>query len=162
MSCNVTSEWIPVMLRLMAVKRMDNVAIIVKDLKAAIAFFTELGLKLEGEATVEGKWVDDCIGVDGARSRIAMMRMPDGHGAVELSQFERPTSIDAGLGKSPVNTLGMHRIMFAVDDLDEVLTRLRKHGAKVVREVVQYEDIYRLCYIRGPEGIFIGLAQALK
>lgn len=141
-------------------KRMDNVAIVVEDLKASIAFFTELGLKLEGEATVEGPWVDRCIGIDGARSDIAMMRMPDGHGGIELTKFQTPRATTAE-PNAPVNTLGIRRIMFAVDDIDEVLARLRTHGAELMGEVVQYEDQYRLCYLRGPEGVIVALAQEI-
>ncbi len=141
--------------------RMDNIGIVVNDLKAVIAFFAELGLELEGETTVEGKWVDRIVGLDGVKSEIAMMRTPDGHGRLELSKFQRPTAI--GRKQSvPVNTLGIGRIMFAVEDIEEVLTRLRAHGAELIGEVVQYEDIYLLCYVRGPEGIIIALAQELN
>ena len=139
---------------------MDNVAIVVDDLKAAIAFFVELGLKLEGEMTVEGQWVDRIVGLDGVRSDIAMMRTPDGHSRLELTKFQKPTAIRAG--QNAVNTFGMGRIMFAVEDIDEVLARLQARGATLVGEVVQYEDKYRLCYIRGPEGIVVALAQQLS
>ena len=139
---------------------MDNVAIVVDDLDAAMAFFAELGLELEGEATVEGPSVDRIVGLDGVRSDIAMMRTPDGHGRLELTKFQAPPAVSAG-PNAPVNTLGMGRIMFAVDDIDEVLARLQAHGAELVGEVVQYEDSYRLCYIRGPEGIVLALAQPL-
>jgi catechol 2,3-dioxygenase-like lactoylglutathione lyase family enzyme len=141
-------------------KRMDNVAIVVQDLEPAIAFFTELGLELEGETTVEGPWVDRCIGIDGARSDIAMLRMPDGHGGIELTKFQTPRATTAE-PNAPVNTLGIRRIMFAVDDIDDVLARLRTHGAELVGEIVQYEDQYRLCYLRGPEGIILALAQEI-
>ncbi len=146
----------------MALKRMDNVLIVVEDLEAAKAFFIELGMVLEGEMPIEGRWVDRCIGIDGARSEIAMLRTPDGHGGVELDRFHRPQAVRGEARDAPVNTLGIRRIMFAVDDLDDVLQRLRKHGAELVGEVVQYEDVYRLCYVRGPEGILVGLAEELR
>src|ERR687892_345903 len=145
----------------MTVQRMDNVGIVVEDLKAAIAFFHELGLELEGETTVEGQWVDRVIGLDGVRSDIVMMRTPDGHGRLELSKFQRPTAISADPTNAPANTLGIRRIMFAVDDIDDVVARLQKHGAELVGEVAQYEDKYRLCYLRGPEGILVALAEQL-
>jgi len=145
----------------MTVKRMDNVLIVVEDLEAAIAFFAELGLELEGQATVEGEWVDRIVGLDGVRSDIATMRTPDGHGRIELDKFHTPKAVRAGPENAPVNTLGIGRIMFAVDDIDAVLARLLAHGAELVGEVVQYEDSYRLCYIRGPEGIIIALAEQL-
>ena len=140
---------------------MHNVAIIVDDLKAAIAFFTELGLELEGEMTVEGEWVDRIVALDGVRSDIAMMRTPDGHSRLELTKFQRPTAISIDRN-APVNTLGIRRIMFAVEDIKEVLTRLQAHGAELVGEMVQYEDQYLLCYVRGPEGILIALAEPLR
>jgi catechol 2,3-dioxygenase-like lactoylglutathione lyase family enzyme len=140
---------------------MDNVAIVVNDLKAAIEFFTELGLVLDGEATVEGEWVDRIVGLEGVRSDIAMMRTPDGQGKIELTKFQKPGAVGAK-SNAPVNALGMGRIMFAVEDIDDVLARLQGRGAKLVGEVVQYEDAYRLCYIRGPEGILIALAQELS
>jgi catechol 2,3-dioxygenase-like lactoylglutathione lyase family enzyme len=139
---------------------MDNVAIVVDDLKAAIAFFVELGLELEAETTVEGAWVDQIVGLDGVRSDIAMMRTPDGHGRIELTKFVTPPAVSAQ-PNAPVNTLGMGRIMFAVDDIDDVLARLQTHGAELVGDVVRYEDAYRLCYVRGPEGVIIALAQPL-
>jgi catechol 2,3-dioxygenase-like lactoylglutathione lyase family enzyme len=142
----------------MTILRMDNVSIVVDDLKAAIAFFVELGLELEGEATVEGRSVDRIVGLDGVRSDVAMMRMPDGHGRIELSKFHSPPATKAE-PNPPVNRLGMGRIMFAVDDIEDVLARLQAHGAELVGEVVQYEDSYRLCYIRGPEGILVALAE---
>ena len=143
--------------------RMDNVGIIVDDLEAAIAFFTELGLELEGEATVEGAWVDGVVGLDGARSDIAMMRTPDGHGRLELSKFHAPTAIDADLKNAPMNTLGLCRVMFAVDDIDDVVARLRAgHGAELVGEVAQYGDSYRLCYLRGPAGFTVAVAEQLR
>src|SRR5262245_17786399 len=145
----------------MTLLRMDNVLLVVDDLKAAIAFFTELGLELEGETTVEGSWVDRIVGLDGVRSDIAIMRTPDGHGRLELDKFHTPAAVRADPEDAPVNTLGIRRIMFAVDDIDEVLARLRAHGAELVGEVVQYKDQYRLCYVRGPEGIIIALAEPL-
>ena len=140
---------------------MDNVAIVVDDLQAAIAFFVELGLELEGEATVEGQWVDRVVGLDGVRSDIAMLRTPDGHGRLELAKFHTPPATTAE-PNAPVNTLGMGRIMFAVDDIEDVLARLQAHGAELVGEVVQYEDTYRLCYLRDPEGIVVALAEQLS
>jgi len=140
---------------------MDNVGIVVDDLKAAIAFFVELGLKVEGEMTVEGRWVDRVVGLEGVRSDIAMMRTPDGHGRLELAKYQRPRAASAERKEAPANTLGMHRIMFAVDDIEDVLTRLRAHGAKLIGEVTQYENTYRLCYLRGPEGIIVALAEQL-
>jgi catechol 2,3-dioxygenase-like lactoylglutathione lyase family enzyme len=140
---------------------MDNVGIVVDDLKAAIAFFVELGLELEGEATVEGQSVDRLVGLDGVRSDIAMLRTPDGHSRLELSKFHTPPATTAE-PNAPVNTLGMGRIMFAVDDIEDVLARLQGHGAELVGEVVRYEDSYRLCYVRGPEGILVALAEPLS
>ncbi len=143
------------------IERMDNVGIVVDDLKAAVAFFGELGLELEGEATVEGESVDRLVGLEGVRSDIAMMRTPDGQGRVELSRFHSPAAITVEPKNAPVDALGMGRIMFAVDDLEEVLARLQAHGAELLGEVVQYENSYRLCYVRGPEGILIALAEEL-
>ena len=143
------------------IERMDNVGIVVDDLAAAIAFFVELGLELEGEATVEGRWVDRVVGLDGVRSDIAMLRTPDGHGRLELSKFHAPAAVSAE-PNAPVNTLGMGRIMFAVDDIDAVVAGLRARGSELVGEVVQYEDSYRLCYVRGPEGIIVALAEQLS
>src|ERR1700727_305421 len=145
----------------MALKRMDNVGIVVDDLDAAIAFFRELGLDLEGRATVEGEWAGRVTGLGDQRVEIAMLRTPDGHGRLELSRFLTPPSV-ADHRNAPVNALGYLRVMFAVDDIDETLERLRKRGAQLVGEVVQYKDAYRLCYIRGPEGLLIGLAQELS
>jgi catechol 2,3-dioxygenase-like lactoylglutathione lyase family enzyme len=146
----------------MALKRMDNVGIVVEDLGPAIEFFRELGLKLEGRAMVEGEWAGRVTGLGDQRVEIAMMRTPDGHSRLELSRFIAP-SVVADHRNAPVNSLGYLRVMFAVDDIDETLARLRKHGAELVSsEVVQYEDSYRLCYIRGPEGLLIGLAQELS
>lgn len=140
---------------------MDNVGIVVEDLDAAIAFFTDLGLELEGRAQVAGDWADGVTGLRGMRLEIAMMRTPDGHSRLEMSRFLAPPVV-ADHRDAPVNALGYLRVMFAVDDIDDTLARLRKRGAKLVGEVVQYEDVYRLCYIRGPEGILIGLAQQLE
>ncbi len=140
---------------------MDNVLIVVDDLEASKAFFAELGMILEGETTVEGDTVGRLIGLQNVRSTIAMMRTPDGHGRIELDKFHTPDAFSAGLDKAPVNTLGIRRIMFAVDDLDELVARLRTKGAELVGEIVQYEDSYRLAYIRGPEGIMVGLAEQL-
>jgi catechol 2,3-dioxygenase-like lactoylglutathione lyase family enzyme len=144
----------------MTVTRLDNVGIVVEDIDAAIAFFTELGLELEGRAPVEGGWADGVTGLRDMRVEIAMMRTPDGHGRLELSRFLAPRVI-ADHRRAPVNALGYLRVMFAVEDLDETLARLGERGAKLVGDVVQYADMYRLCYIRGPEGILIGLAQQL-
>jgi len=141
--------------------QMHNVGIVVDDLKAAIAFFAELGLELEGETTVEGQWVDRIVGLNGVRSDIAMMRTPDGHSRLELTKFQRPTATSVQLN-APVNTLGIRRIMFAVEDIREVFARLQAHGAALVGEIVQYEDLYLLCYVRGPEGIVIALAEPLR
>ena len=146
----------------MTILRMDNVGIVVDDLKAAIAFFVELGLELEGETTVEGASVDRTVGLDGVRSDIAMLRTPDGHSRLELSKFHTPTAVSAEPKSAPVNTLGIRRIMFAVDDIEDVLARLQATGAELVGEVVQYEDSYRLCYVRGPEGIMVALAEPLS
>ena len=143
------------------IQRMDNVGIVVDDLAGAIAFFVELGLELEGEATVEGELVDRVVGLDGVRSDIAMLRTPDGHGRVELSKFHTPAAVSAE-PNAPVNRLGMGRIMFAVDDIDAVLAGLRARGSELVGEVVQYGNSYRLCYVRGPEGILIALAEQLS
>ena len=144
----------------MTVKRMDNVGIVVADLDAAIAFFTELGLVLEGRAPIAGDWADRVTGLRDMRVEIAMMRTPDGHGRLELSRFLAPP-VAADHRRAPVNALGYLRVMFAVDDIDATLGRLLKRGATLVGDVVQYADMYRLCYIRGPEGILIGLAQEL-
>src|SRR3982751_5860675 len=144
----------------MAVKRMDNVGIVVDDLEATIHFFAELGLELEGRAMVEGEWAGRVTGLGDQRVEIAMMRTPDGHSRLELSRFLAPPVV-ADHRNAPVNALGYLRVMFAVDDLDDTLARLREQGAQLVDEVVQYEDVYRLCYVRGPEGILIGLAEQI-
>src|SRR5215211_2710482 len=144
----------------MALKRMDNVGIVVDDLEATIDFFRELGLELEGRATIEGDWAGRVTGLRDQRVEIAMMRTPDGHGRIELSRFLTPPPV-ADHRNAPVNALGYLRVMFAVDDLDNTLARLREHGAQLVGEVVQYKDVHRLCYVRGPEGILIGLAEQI-
>ena len=144
----------------MAVKRMDNVGIVVESLDTAISFFTELGLTLEGRATIEGEWAGRVTGLGSQHVEIAMMVTPDGHSRLEISRFLTPPPV-ADNRNAPVNALGYLRVMFAVDDLDETLARLYKHGAQLVGEVVRYEDVYRLCYIRGPEGLLIGLAEPL-
>ena len=145
----------------MTLQRMDNVLIVVDDLEAAKAFFAELGMELEGETTVEGPYVDSLIGLKDVRATLAMMRTPDGHGRIELDKFHTPPAVRAEPESAPANTLGIRRIMFAVDDIDDVVARLRSHGAELVGEIAQYEDIYRLCFLRGPEGILIGLAEQL-
>jgi catechol 2,3-dioxygenase-like lactoylglutathione lyase family enzyme len=139
---------------------MDNVGIVVESLDAAIPFFTELGLELEGRGAVEGEWAGRVTGLGDQRVEIAMMRTPDGHGRLELSRFVTPPVV-ADHRKAPVNALGYLRVMFAVDDIHDTLARLRKHGAQLVGEVVQYQNVYLLCYVRGPEGVLIGLAQEL-
>lgn len=145
----------------MTIQRMDNVGIVVDDLDAAVAFFVELGMELEGKAQIEGPWADRTVGLDGIRCDIAMMRTPDGHGRLELAKYRNPAAIGAGPQNPPHNTLGMHRVMFAVDDIEDVVARLRAHGAELLGEVAQYEDICKLCYIRGPEGIIVALAEQL-
>ena len=145
----------------MALRRMDNVLIVVDDLEAVKAFFIELGMKLEGEMPLEGRLVDRLVGLENVRCEIAMLRTPDGHGGIELDKFHTPAAIGAEQKKAPVNTLGIRRIMFAVDNIDDVLARLRAHGAELIGEVVPYEDKYRLCYLRGPEGIIVALAEEL-
>jgi catechol 2,3-dioxygenase-like lactoylglutathione lyase family enzyme len=146
----------------MTIRRMDNVLIVVDDLKAATAFFTELGMELEGQTQVEGDFVDRTVGLDGVRADIVMMRTPDGHGRVELSKFHTPPAIRSEPHNAPANTLGLRRIMFAVDDIDDILARLRRHGAELVGEMAQYEESYRLCFVRGPEGFIVGLAEQLS
>ncbi len=144
----------------MALQRMDNVGIVVESLDDAVSFFTELGLTLEGRGLIEGEWAGRVTGLGPQRVEIAMMVTPDGHSRLELSRFLSPSTV-ADHRKAPVNALGYLRVMFTVDDLDETLVRLRKHGARLVGDVVQYEETYRLCYIRGPEGLLIGLAEEL-
>jgi catechol 2,3-dioxygenase-like lactoylglutathione lyase family enzyme len=145
----------------MALQRMDNVLIVVEDLEAAKAFFTELGMELEGETTVEGPAVDATVGLTGVRADITMLRPPDGHGGVELTRYHRPRAVRAEPEDAPAHALGIRRIMFAVEDIDDVVARLRRHGAELVGEMAQYGDSYRLCFLRGPEGIIIGLAEQL-
>jgi catechol 2,3-dioxygenase-like lactoylglutathione lyase family enzyme len=146
----------------MTIRRLDNILIVVEDLEAAKAFFGELGMELEGETQVEGPWVDSVVGLDGVRADIATLRTPDGHGRVELTRFHTPPAVRAEPENAPANALGLRRIMFTVDDLDDVVVRLRTHGAELLREIAQYEDVYRLCFMRGPEGIIIGLAEQLS
>lgn len=143
----------------MTIQRMDNVAIVVGDLDAAIEFFTELGLALEGRALIEGDFADQTVGLDGIRSEIAMMRTPDGHGRLELTKYIAPEASAPEPAIPAPNTLGLHRVMFAVDDLDDTLARLRPLGGVPLREVANYEDQYRLCYLRGPAGIIVALAE---
>src|SRR3954462_10750408 len=145
----------------MAIRRMDNVLIVVEDIDAVIAFFVELGMELEGRGPVEGAWVERVIGLADVREDIAMLRIPGAPGGIELAQFHQPPAIRAEPRDAPANTLGIRRVMFAVDDIDAAVARLGAHGAGLVGEVVQYEDVYRLCYIRGPEGIVVGLAEEL-
>lgn len=146
----------------MAIQRMDNVGIVVEDLKAAIAFFTALGMELEGEATIEGPWADRTVGLDGVKCDVAMLRTPDNHGRLELSKFHAPPVIRRTPEPAPVNALGYLRVMFAVDDIDDTVARLQAMGGELVGEIVRYEDVYRLCYMRGPEGILVGLAEQLS
>ena len=143
----------------MTVLRMDNVAVVVEDLDAAVAFFTELGLELEGRSPIEGAVADLTVGLDGVRTEIAMMRTPDGHGRLELTTYDHPPPLAA---EPPApNTVGLHRVMFAVDDVEGTLTRLRPHGAELLGEVARYEDVYLLCYLRGPSGIVVALAEQI-
>ncbi len=143
----------------MTLVRLDNIAIVVDDLDAAIAFFAELGMEFEARQWIEGPWADQTVGLEGVRSEIAMMRMPDGLGRVELTQYHAPDVVRTD--PAPANTLGLHRIMFAVDDIDDTIERLRGHGATVIGEVAQYEDMFRLCYLRGPAGIIVALAEQI-
>ncbi|MEU6143418.1 VOC family protein [Streptomyces sp. NPDC047081] len=145
----------------MAIKRMDNVLIVVDDLDAVIAFFVELGMELEGSGPVEGRWVERIIGLDDVRQDVAMLRVPDAPGRIELVRFHQPKAVQPEPKNAPANTLGIRRIMFAVDDIEDVITRLRTHGAELVGTVEQFENIYRLCYVRGPEDIVVGLAEEL-
>ncbi len=145
----------------MTIQRMDNILIVVEDLEAAKAFFAELGMQLEGETTVQGDWVDRVVGLNGVRADIALMRTPDGHGKVELTKYHTPPAIKTEPENAPANALGLRRIMFTVDDVDDVVARLCRHSAELVGEIAQYKDTYRLCFLRGPEGIIIGLAEEL-
>jgi catechol 2,3-dioxygenase-like lactoylglutathione lyase family enzyme len=146
----------------MTLKRMDHVSIVVADLEAAVAFFTELGMELEGRAPIEGRWADRVNGFDDLLVDIAMLRTPDGHGKVELTKFHSPAAISAEPDPAPSNTLGIRSIMFEVDDIEDTVARLRPHGAELVGEIAQYEDIYLLCYVRGPQGIIVALAEQLR
>jgi catechol 2,3-dioxygenase-like lactoylglutathione lyase family enzyme len=146
----------------MTLRRMDNVLIVVENLEAAEAFFAELGMELEGQTTVEGTWAGKVIGLDNVRADITMLRTPDGHGRVELSRFHSPPAVRAEPEDAPANALGIRRIMFAVEDIDDVVARLRSHGAELLDEIAQYENLYRLCFVRGPEGILVGLAEQLQ
>lgn len=145
----------------MTIQRMDNVLIVVEDIDTVISFFVELGMELEGKGSIEGRWVERVIGIDGVREDVAMLRTPDGHGRVELAMFHTPKAIGVEPKDAPTNTLGIRRIMFAVNDIEDVIARLRTHGAELVGELAQFEDSYRLCYVRGPEGIVVGLAEQL-
>jgi catechol 2,3-dioxygenase-like lactoylglutathione lyase family enzyme len=144
-----------------AIQRMDNVAIVVDDLDAAVRFFAELGLELEGRASIEGVWADRTVGLDGVRSEIAMMVTPDGHSKLELTKYHAPVASGAEPANPPPNSLGLHRVMFAVDDIDDTIARLRHHGAELLGEVAQYETTFRLCYLRGPAGIIVALAEQI-
>ena len=145
----------------MALQRMDNVLIVVEDLDAATAFFKELGMELEGETQVEGSWAGEVVGLENVRADIVMLRTPDGTNRVELSKFHTPPAVRAEPEDAPANALGIRRIMFTVDDIDDTVARLQTHGAELLDKIAQYEDIYRLCFLRGPEGIIIGLAEPL-
>ncbi|MCZ4610493.1 VOC family protein [Streptomyces sp. Lzd4kr] len=146
----------------MTIQRMDNVLIVVDDLDAVIAFFVELGMELEGKGPLEWRGAERVIGLDDVQQDVAMLRVPDGHGRVELAKFHRPKAITPEPKHAPANTLGLRRVMFAVDDIDDVVARVRAHGAELVGEIVQYENVYRLCYVRGPEDIVVGLAEQLS
>ncbi|PDP89589.1 glyoxalase [Glycomyces fuscus] len=140
---------------------MDHVGVVVDDLEAAVAFFVELGMEVEGEAPVEGAWVDRVTGLDDVRVDIAMMRTPDGHGRLELTRFRTPAAVSAEPANAPANTLGLRSVMFAVEDVEDVIARLRDHGAELVGELARYEDSYRLCYLRGPGGVIVSLAEQI-
>ena len=146
----------------MTIQRMDNVLIVVNDLEAAKAFFAELGMEIEGETQVEGSWAGEVVGLDDVRADIVMLRTPDGNSRVELTRFHTPPAVRAEPEDAPANALGIRRIMFTVDDIDDVVARLRTHGAELLDKIAQYEDRYRLCFMRGPEGIIIGLAEPLS
>ncbi|MFD8613447.1 VOC family protein [Streptomyces sp. NPDC059631] len=145
----------------MAIQRMDNVGIVVEDLDAAVAFFVELGMELEGRAEIEGLFADRCTGLDGVRCDIAMVRTPDGHSRLELAKYRNPAPVGTEPRDRPHNTLGMHRVMFAVDDIEDTVARLRPHGAELLGEIARFEDRYLLCYLRGPDGIIVALAEQL-
>lgn len=146
----------------MAIQRMDNVGIVVGDMDAAVAFFEELGMELEGRGQVEGLFADQCTGLDGVRCEIAMLRTPDGHSRLELATYRNPVASSPGPRDRPHNILGTHRVMFAVDDIEDTVARLRPHGAELVGEIARFEDVYLLCYLRGPDGIIVGLAEQLR
>jgi catechol 2,3-dioxygenase-like lactoylglutathione lyase family enzyme len=146
----------------MAIQRMDNVAIVVDDLDAAIAFFVELGMELEGRQVIEGRFAERVVGLDGLRTEIAMMRIPDAPGRLELTKYHQPTAVRATPEVAPPNTLGLHRVMFAVDDIRDTVARLEKHGAALLDDISQYEDAFLLCYLRGPSGIIVALAEQLR
>ncbi|MEU6658745.1 VOC family protein [Streptomyces sp. NPDC046821] len=145
----------------MTIRRMDNVLVVVDDLDAVITFFVELGMELEGRSPLEGRWAERVIGLENVKQEIAMLRTPDGHGRVELAKFHKPVAITPEPKEAPSNTLGLRRIMFTVDDINDVIARLRAHGAELVGTVERFQDSYLLCYVRGPEGIVIGLAEQL-
>jgi catechol 2,3-dioxygenase-like lactoylglutathione lyase family enzyme len=145
----------------MNIKRLDHVSVVVEDLTAAVAFFTALGMTVEGEMPIEGTWVDRVNAIEGIRLDIVMMKTPDGHGQLELTKFHNPPLVDLQPAIAPPNALGLRSIMFAVENLDDTLAQLRGHGAELIGEVVQYEDMYRLCYVRGPAGIIVSLAEEL-
>jgi catechol 2,3-dioxygenase-like lactoylglutathione lyase family enzyme len=159
--CGPAARCVLYRLAAMTIQRMDNVAIVVDDLDAAVAFFTELGLELEGTGQVEGLWADRTVGLDGIRSDIAMMRTPDGHSKLELTKYHTPAASSPEPENLPPNTLGLHRVMFAVDDIDDTIARLRAHGAELLGQVAQYENMFRLCYLRGPAGIIVALAEQI-
>ena len=146
----------------MAIQRMDNVAIVVDDLQATIAFFVELGMELDGQQSIEGRWAERVVGLDDMRSEIAMMRTPDGQSRLELTKYHRPAALSAAPKIVPPNTLGLHRVMFAVDDIEDTVARLQPHGAELLGDIAQYEDIFLLCYLRGPSGIIVALAEQLR
>jgi catechol 2,3-dioxygenase-like lactoylglutathione lyase family enzyme len=146
----------------MTIQRMDHVGVVVDDLEAAVAFFVDLGMELEGEAPIEGEWVDRVSGLDGVRVDVAMLRTPDGHGRIEVTRFRTPTAISADPENALGNTLGLRSVMFAVDDIDATVAGLRARGGELVGEVVQYQDSYRLCYARGPEGVIVALAEKIS
>jgi catechol 2,3-dioxygenase-like lactoylglutathione lyase family enzyme len=145
----------------MAIQRMDNVLICVEDIDAVASFFVELGMELEGKGPIEGEWVDRVIAIDGVRQDVAMLRTPDGHGRIELAQFHTPKAVRSEPTDAPANTLGIRRVMFAVDDIEDTVARLRANGVDLVGEIVRYENVYKLCYVRGPEGIVVGLSEQL-
>ncbi|WP_037619735.1 VOC family protein [Streptomyces aureus] len=145
----------------MAIQRMDNVGIVVEDMDAAVAYFVELGMELEGRGEVQGLFADQCTGLDGVHCEIAMLRTPDGHSRLELAKYRNPVATGAGRRNQPHNILGTHRVMFAVDDIEDTVTRLRPHGAELLGQIARFEDSYLLCYVRGPEGIIVGLAEQI-